>query len=412
MKKMIFLLFLLVVGREMVIGQPSNTIPAGAYCFNATAGWIPVASAAGTVSPSNPPGMALYGFNNNQWYALACDANGNLAVTASGGTIAAGTAGQIAAYSGSTAIGAISEVPIANLTTNPSTVFFVNSNSSYSGTPDGSPDKPYTSFSQAYAAMTQAKPYVMIIAPWTTYADLNPTFPSNITGLKIYGNQATYTIVSGTLAISCPTVVFYLFTSGAITSTSTWSRYGGSLSGNLTITGTGEFRDTVFIGAVVIGVGSSATVSFNSVTLAGTITSLGSGSTVIIKNHSTLTNSLSSPNINMSAGGKLSIEETNLTNGGSGSNINCADGATSSTANFIGDGTIMNNGISCGTAYTYLSPGAIVPSVSGSAIYPTTQSIFGPATAPSGSCSPSGVWVFSQDGHATACISGTWTTKI
>lgn len=396
----------------MVVAQPSNTVPAGAYCLNATAGWIPVASAAGTVSPSNPPGMALYGFSNNQWYALACDANGNLAVTASGGTIAAGTAGQIAAYSGSTAIGAISEVPIANLTTNPSTVFFVNSNSSYSGTPDGTPDKPYTSFSQAYAAMTQAKAYVMIIAPWTTYADSNPTFPSSITGLTIYGNQAIYTIISGTLAISCPTVVFYLNTSGALTSSSSWVRYGGSLSGNLTITGTGQFRDTVITGAVVLDVGSSATVIFNGVTSTGTITSQGSGSTVIIKNHSTLTNSLSSPNINMSAGGKLSIEESNLTNAGSGVNINCTDGATSSTPNFIGDGTIMNNGISCGTAYTYLSPGAVVPSVSGTAVYPTTQSIFGPATAPSGSCSPSGVWVFSQDGHATACISGTWTTKI
>ena len=36
----------------------------------------------------------------------------------------------------------------------------------------------------------------------------------------------------------------------------------------------------------------------------------------------------------------------------------------------------------------------------------------GPATAPSGSCSTNGAWVFSQDGHATFCASGTWTTKI
>jgi hypothetical protein len=36
----------------------------------------------------------------------------------------------------------------------------------------------------------------------------------------------------------------------------------------------------------------------------------------------------------------------------------------------------------------------------------------GPTTAPSGSCSTNGAWAFSQDGHATFCASGTWTTKI
>jgi len=36
----------------------------------------------------------------------------------------------------------------------------------------------------------------------------------------------------------------------------------------------------------------------------------------------------------------------------------------------------------------------------------------GPATAPSGSCSTSGAWVFSQDGHATFCANGKWVTKI
>lgn len=38
--------------------------------------------------------------------------------------------------------------------------------------------------------------------------------------------------------------------------------------------------------------------------------------------------------------------------------------------------------------------------------------VLGPATAPSGTCPTSGRWVFSQDGHATFCASGTWTTKI
>jgi hypothetical protein len=36
----------------------------------------------------------------------------------------------------------------------------------------------------------------------------------------------------------------------------------------------------------------------------------------------------------------------------------------------------------------------------------------GPATAPSGACTLNGEWVFSQDGHATFCNSGTWVVKI
>jgi hypothetical protein len=42
----------------------------------------------------------------------------------------------------------------------------------------------------------------------------------------------------------------------------------------------------------------------------------------------------------------------------------------------------------------------------------SSTSYTGPATAPAGSCAASGQWVFSQDGHATFCASGTWVTKI
>jgi hypothetical protein len=42
----------------------------------------------------------------------------------------------------------------------------------------------------------------------------------------------------------------------------------------------------------------------------------------------------------------------------------------------------------------------------------TAPAYIGPATAPAGSCATSGAWVFSQDGHATFCASGTWVTKI
>jgi hypothetical protein len=37
-----------------------------------------------------------------------------------------------------------------------------------------------------------------------------------------------------------------------------------------------------------------------------------------------------------------------------------------------------------------------------------SASIKGPSTAPTGSCSPSGIWVFSQDGVGSFCKAGTW----
>jgi hypothetical protein len=58
------------------------------------------------------------------------------------------------------------------------------------------------------------------------------------------------------------------------------------------------------------------------------------------------------------------------------------------------------------------NPGTLIPyplSVVGAI---GSDSYMGPATAPSGSCPTNGAWVFSQDGHATFCAAGTWTTKI
>ena len=42
----------------------------------------------------------------------------------------------------------------------------------------------------------------------------------------------------------------------------------------------------------------------------------------------------------------------------------------------------------------------------------TAPQYIGPSTAPAGSCSTNGAWVFSQDGHATFCSAGIWVTKI
>jgi hypothetical protein len=66
-----------------------------------------------------------------------------------------------------------------------------------------------------------------------------------------------------------------------------------------------------------------------------------------------------------------------------------------------------------GVAFTgnwFLNQSGTDPSTFGGIVSMPGQ--LGPATAPSGSCTANGEWVFSQDGHATFCASGTWTTKI
>ena len=44
--------------------------------------------------------------------------------------------------------------------------------------------------------------------------------------------------------------------------------------------------------------------------------------------------------------------------------------------------------------------------------FTATQGYVGPSTAPSGSCTVTGAWIFSQDGHATFCNGSTWVSKI
>jgi hypothetical protein len=48
----------------------------------------------------------------------------------------------------------------------------------------------------------------------------------------------------------------------------------------------------------------------------------------------------------------------------------------------------------------------------GQSVYDTSGYFYGQATAPSGSCTTTGAWVFSKDGHATWCNGTTWVSKI
>src|SRR5271155_989000 len=318
----------------------------GIYCSTNGTTWTPCASATGGATPIGPAGGDLGGTYPNPTVVSVADV----------------TTGSLA---------------IANQTTNPSTTFWINNASTYAGTPDGTPSKPFTTVASAFNAMTQAKPYTVVFTGGGTYGETAFTWPTNPTAVTIFGDQSTYTIISGTVTATVPISIYELtitgtfnFSAGTVQS----RMWGGTISGNTTVTGNMVFHGTRFTGANVINVAASSTAVFDGSTIAGQVVSLASTSTVTIKGHSILTTAIAQPNINMSAGGVLNLFESQMTNGGSGANVNCADGATISSPNLITAGTSGNNGISCGSAYTYLSPATLFPSYFGSTnIHPTSN---------------------------------------
>lgn len=104
--------------------------------------------------------------------------------------------------------------------------------------------------------------------------------------------------------------------------------------------------------------------------------------------------------------------------------INDANSAANSWLNVLRSGitptkaqfySSMVLGWSTDTGFSRLSPGWIrVGNGTANDASGTIEAAqyFGPVTAPAGACSSNGAWVFSTDGHATFCASGTWVTKI
>jgi hypothetical protein len=94
---------------------------------------------------------------------------------------------------------------------------------------------------------------------------------------------------------------------------------------------------------------------------------------------------------------------------------------------FFNDNLLNTGGWAIGKNLGGLDVGKFVLAWSSTSVYPESSHIFqfgqdgslamagglrGPAAAPTGSCTVAGQWVFSQDGHASACISGSWVVKI
>jgi hypothetical protein len=320
MKHLAKLLILVCLIPLAMHAQPSSY--AVLYCVNPSGNLIPMLGS-GTPAQSNYPGVQAYGMNtSNQAVPLQCDTSGNLIVTASGGTIATGTANLFTVYTGPTSVGPIGSqlLPLANQATNPATWLFVNGASAFAGTPDGTPEKPYTTIGAALAAASGAGPYAIFIAPGS-YSDTGP-LSGGTAQLTIYGNNADWT-VSGGITLNGPASVYDLkthtpssATTYAYTGTTRSERHGGSYEGNVVINGFVHFY-----GVQLTNTGGAYTVTVNG-TLAGDFITGGmqfkSGGTsaLIALNNSNLQKA-SGYNFDMTAGGVLALNGGYLTTVGS-----------------------------------------------------------------------------------------------
>ncbi len=364
MKKIIIAMFLLSV---YVLNAQSNHPPAGGYCLNATLGWIPIASSLGTASPTNPPPFNLYGLSAGKWYGLSCDTSGNLTPGSAAGGDLGGT------YPNPT-VNSVAHVTtgllsIANQQTNPSVTLHVNSASDYAGTPDGTVQKPFVTLLQAFADMTETTSYVIIFDQGGSYTFPASTFPSTPTGLTLVCFGAVINVTGGNQSVPVPVTSYDCnVTGGSILYSTALPNIirGGSISGNFTTgSGTTYYYDTVATGASTITVSAGAMIYTNHVNWTGHIVSGGAGAIFIADGSSNFnTSGFFSSNFNWNAGGQLIIlDGSTLVDSGISPNASCADGATSSAPNVIGDNVSMNVGIQCGSAWTNISSTANVPSI-------------------------------------------------
>ena len=156
--------------------------PVGIYCSANGTTWVPCAPP-GTSTPTGPAGGDLGGTYPDP--TVISVANVNTGV-----------------------------LGIDYMATNPSTTFWINNQSTYAGTPDGTPNKPFTTVADAFNAMTQNTQYTVIFIGGGTYSEPAFTWPTAPTAVTVFGNQSVYSVSSGTVTATTPLVFFEMYLTG------------------------------------------------------------------------------------------------------------------------------------------------------------------------------------------------------
>ena len=355
-------------GATEVVGLLSHTLPSLSTGFLNWTGSAWAFSAAGSMVY---PGVGIGNSTGSAWGTSYSSTNlipanfistlnqsttGNAATATNIST--SGTANQVwGMNSGATAQG----WQTITGATQPSTYFFVNSASTYGGTPDGTENKPFLTVQAAFAAMTQAEPYAVVMAQGGTYTFAAFTWPSAPTHVVIYGNGSTWAVSSGTLTPTIPIDIYDLTQSGLIefaTGSVSSQVFDGSISGTVTIDGNVVFDHETITSAATISVLSGSKFVANGGNINGHVASAG-GSLLVFKNNVIFDTPSYASNITCGTGDQLLMTGGDqLTNNGISPNIACTDGATSSAPNIIGDQVTMNVGAQFGSAVTWVSPTA------------------------------------------------------
>ena len=298
------------------------------------------------------------------------------------GVIPGGSSATASSLSGGFVSGAGQPYNSANNTTNfvyPATnvnALNLDGNRTDSYTPDGTPERPYTTLTQLLAgAASVTGPYVIACNPTAfAYAYTGAvTFPSYQT--TIIGNGCTWNITGN---VTVPGVYFisnlYTTITGTLSytasSTSEKVRLGGSLtvSGGITTSGYDHFFDMSILSNTVINIGAGSTPVFTNVV--GTpLFKSASGSTAatvltIIDSQSLATGAYT--NVDMSNGGLAVIRGFIATNNNTVANINLA-GSSGSSATVASElAGVSAAWAAAGTSYVYIDNGSVYGLLTGS----------------------------------------------
>jgi hypothetical protein len=347
MRRLSIIAAIILAAFSLPMQSQSNVVGMCWYAAGSTL--LPIkAAVAGSGSAYAPVSVVVMGVNGSTYYPLTCDASGNLIVTASGGTIAAGSANAAAMYTGATTIGPFTYGIYPAQGSNPSTP--ANGNIAVYA---------FSTLGASGFTRLQWRDDAGVLGVYGRDDDvvaLNSTGSTIPTGTVVYvvsGNSNNIPLIAPAEANAISTVPAIGVTAQNITNGSHgFVRRSGILT-NLN-TGAGGI-----CGASACTTGQSLFVSTS------TAGAFQTTRPVAPLYSDKVANALY---INTSGGSILVAAAASLGNHDSGSD----------QTNFA----LPNGGVT------------------------------GPATAPSGACTTAGQWVFSQDGHATVCLSSTWTTKI
>jgi len=272
------------------------------------------------------------------------------------------------------------------------TTLYVDVNRVDTYTANGSISYPYKTISAAVTAGNAlVMAYSLEIAAGT-YTDASVStiaYPC-----VIHGNQSTYTVGSGggTLTLSNTFSIYGLNLVGNLAQTNTTQAnftaiQNCNIYGNLTLSGSfSTFQSHVFGNGSansLITVNSTAMATFSN-TILGTQTAscyariVNSGyllllDTILYANDSTYYAVTSS-----AVGSTMSLSAFIVNNAGTGGGVNCANSATTLQNEIVNTEVFINgttNGITCGTAYTYMDVIKVFNTNTGLAVLPTGSNI-------------------------------------